>query len=208
MDGNRFAEITAQNTDTDTSLCYTQYRIDCVEDTIFRKMTKIDARPIRFFIAGVGLLFCLALLFIAGATLSPVLAQETEEVTANEVNEVARQLWCPLCSGVRLDSCDLAACIQMKEVIAVKLAEGEDAESIKAYFLDYYGPQILGEPPREGFNWLAWLLPPLALLGGGIFVWMRTRRMVQQSETTSAAAPMVPTDEDERKLEEELKRYD
>ena len=66
-----------------------------------------------------------------------VLAQDSppsasgSEITADEVNLVARELWCPLCSGVRLDACELKACDQMKEVIAIKLAEGEDTESIK-----------------------------------------------------------------------------
>jgi cytochrome c-type biogenesis protein CcmH len=133
-------------------------------------------------------------------------------VTADEVNEVARGLWCPLCSGVRLDSCELKACEQMKEVIAIKLAAGEDAEAIKAYFLEQYGPQILGEPPREGFNWLAWILPFAALVGGAFFLWNRIRSMIRPavqnaSESPDSQASKPPEDEYERKLEEELKRY-
>lgn len=72
---------------------------------------------------------------------------------------MSRELWCPLCSGVRLDSCELKACEQMKDVIAIKLSEGEDTTSIKSYFVDQYGPQVLGEPPRQGFSVLAWVLP-------------------------------------------------
>lgn len=106
----------------------------------------------------------------------------TPGVSPNEVNEVARDIWCPLCSGVRLDSCELLACQQMKDVIALKLAEGENSEQIKNYFLEQYGPQILGEPPREGFNWLAWILPVVALTGGGAFLWRQTRRLVRPSD--------------------------
>src|SRR5690606_11248496 len=84
-----------------------------------------------------------------------------------------------LCSGVRLDSCELKACDQMKDVIALKLSEGEDTQSIKNYFVEQYGPQVLGEPPRSGFNWLAWILPFVAALGGGLFVWLRTKAMVR-----------------------------
>lgn len=131
------------------------------------------------------------------------------EVTANEVNEVARELWCPLCSGVRLDSCELKACDQMKDVIAIKLAEGEDTQSIKAYFVEQYGPQVLGAPPLEGFNWLAWILPFVMLIGGGVFLWLRMQHMVRP-----AAATVEPqqrrksaADDYEQKLDEELKRY-
>jgi cytochrome c-type biogenesis protein CcmH len=133
----------------------------------------------------------------------------TGTVTANEVNEVARQLWCPLCSGVRLDACELKACTQMKDVIGEKLAEGEDAAAIKDYFVAYYGPQVLGEPPLEGFNWLAWVLPVLALVAGGLFVGTRVRNSMRRTQSMSAEAP-APTDGDaySRKLDEELKHYD
>jgi cytochrome c-type biogenesis protein CcmH len=152
-------------------------------------------------------------------------AQATEPAKASpdQVDVVARQLWCPLCNGVRLDACELKACDQMKDLIAVKLAAGEDAESIKAYFVQQYGPQVTGEPPQSGFNWLAWLLPGLAAVVGGYFFWRSTQRMMQPAplppsdETTpsSASASAKPSvgqdgeEEDEytRKLEEELSKY-
>ncbi len=128
-------------------------------------------------------------------------------VTADEINTVARELWCPLCSGVRLDACELKACQQMKEMIGLKLAEGEDTDSIRTYFVAQYGPQVLGEPTWEGINWLAWVLPFVVLAIGGYFMWHTVRRMVRP---TSAAAPAgaPPTDDEYgNKLAEELKRY-
>lgn len=135
-------------------------------------------------------------------------AAPTPEISADQVNAVARELWCPLCSGVRLDSCELKACEQMREVIAIKLAAGEDTESIKTYFFQQYGPQVLGEPPREGFNWLAWILPFAGLIGGGVYLWLRARRMMVPAAPV-AAATMSQSSEDalKRKLDEELKRY-
>ena len=47
----------------------------------------------------------------------------------------------------------------MKDEIAIKLAAGDGLPEIKSYFVDQYGPQVLGEPPWEGFNLLAWVLP-------------------------------------------------
>jgi cytochrome c-type biogenesis protein CcmH len=130
-------------------------------------------------------------------------------ITANDVNDVARQLWCPLCSGVRLDACELKACAQMKDVIGQKLASGEDAGSIKNYFVAQYGPQVLGEPPLEGFNWLAWILPVLALVAGGLFVGSRVRNSTRQAQQARAET-VTPAEGDaySRKLEEELKHYD
>ena len=152
-------------------------------------------------------------------------APGAEDVSSDQVNDVARELWCPLCSGVRLDACELKACDQMKEVIAIKLSEGENTDTIRAYFVEQYGPQVLGEPPREGFNWLAWILPFAALAAGAVFMWRKSQQMMQtKSEFTDApldpptpSAPGSPDegnasagqeeDEYSRKLEEELDNY-
>jgi len=134
-------------------------------------------------------------------------------VTADQVDAVAKQLWCPLCSGVRLDACELKACSQMKEVIGEKLAQGVDVQTIKNYFVAQYGPQVLGEPPMEGFNWLAWVLPVVAVVAGGIFVYSRTRKMVRTAPNATQGAPApgqgtASADEYAQKLDEELKHYD
>lgn len=135
------------------------------------------------------------------------------DITADQVNEIAKELWCPLCNNIRLDTCELKACDQMKDVIAIKLAEGQTLDDIRSYFVIQYGPQVLGEPPREGFNWLAWVLPVVALVVGGYAFWRKTQSLV---EAPSPAAPSTPTsanrpadsvDDYERRLEEELARY-
>jgi len=142
---------------------------------------------------------------------TPIAVVTPEGITADQVNVVARQLWCPLCNGVRLDACELKACAQMRDVIAIKLGEGESSESIQEYFVEAYGPQVLGRPPFEGFSWLAWMLPPLVLLVGGALVWMRVRSMVRPAEApqpkTALGADGVASHSDTyaARLEEELK---
>ena len=37
-------------------------------------------------------------------------------------------------------------------------------EEVEEFFVSRYGPSVLLKPPREGFNLLAWILPPLGLL--------------------------------------------
>jgi cytochrome c-type biogenesis protein CcmH len=177
----------------------------------------------------VRLLFSLATLALLLAALAfgtrallaqdatPPPAQEAQEaapgaapartVTADDVNVVARELWCPLCSGVRLDACELKACDQMKDMIEIQLAEGQDLQTIKNYFVEQYGPQVLGEPPRSGFNWLAWILPFVVVIAGGVFLWTRARGL-KPRPAGGPAAPGAPDDPYARKLEEELKRYD
>jgi cytochrome c-type biogenesis protein CcmH len=99
----------------------------------------------------------------------------------------------------------------MRQEISFKLAAGQDLESIKADFVTQYGPQILGEPPRQGFNWLAWLLPVAVMLAGAIFLVVRGRSLfVSSAAGRTAASPPATIQEDERlarQLDEELKRY-
>ena len=68
---------------------------------------------------------------------------------------------------------------------------------------------MLGEPPLEGFNWLAWILPFVALIGGGVFVWRNTHRMVSNAPKEAGAEPQSPADDKySQRLDEELKHYD
>jgi cytochrome c-type biogenesis protein CcmH len=110
------------------------------------------------------LLFCLA--GCAPAAVQPGLAA-TQPVTAisdDQVNAVARQLYCPICENISLDVCPTEACARWRELIREKLAAGWSVTQIKTYFASQYGDQVLPEPPLQGFNWLAYLLP-LALPG-------------------------------------------
>ncbi len=147
---------------------------------------------------------------------SPAYAQDggdSNDTAGNDaVYQVARELWCPLCSGVRLDACELKACEQMRQEIALRLEEGDDTEAIKEYFVDQYGPQVLGEPPREGFNWLAWITPFLALAIGAFVLLTRgrallfSRREVPQEHTATDPNPLEAQNTYEKKLDEELNR--
>ncbi len=139
-----------------------------------------------------------------------------QQISNDEVNSIARELWCPLCSGVRLDSCELRACEQMKDVIRIKLADGEGLDTIRDYFVNQYGPQVLGAPPTSGFNLLAWVLPVLVLVGGGLYLALRLRKSTQRGPEPaavtpgSAATPAQAAIDDEyaRRLEEELRKYE
>jgi cytochrome c-type biogenesis protein CcmH len=127
------------------------------------------------------------LLLLTSIWVASALGALAQTPTPNEINEIAKDLWCPLCNGVRLDNCELQACIQMKEVIAQKLAAGESREQIKAYFVEQYGDVVLGAPSTQGFNRLAWILPILAaVVGLGWLVYFI------RSVTRKRPAPIAP----------------
>ena len=57
----------------------------------------------------------------------------------------------------------------MKAFIRERIAAGDTKSEIKASLVDQFGPAVLAEPPKKGFELVAWLLP-LAGLALGVVV--------------------------------------
>ena len=128
-----------------------------------------------FLLIGLGLALVLA---------GPVSAQNAN-VTDDQVNAVARQLFCPVCENIPLDVCPTQACIQWRELIRQKLAAGWSADQIKQYFATQYGDRVLSQPPARGLNWLLYILPPVGILAGGFLVYRALRGMRQRGPKPS-----------------------
>jgi cytochrome c-type biogenesis protein CcmH len=125
--------------------------------------------------------------------------------TDDQVNAIAKGMYCPVCENIPLDVCPTQACIQWREVIRQKLAEGWSEAQIKDYFVAQYGDRVLAEPPPRGLNWLVYLVPPLVFLGGAylLFRVVSSWRREPVSEP-NPPAPAIPDDDYVRRLEEEL----
>jgi cytochrome c-type biogenesis protein CcmH len=79
-------------------------------------------------------------------------AQQDQPVTDDQVNAIAKQLYCPVCENIPLDVCGTQACAQWRELIREKLSQGWTDAQIKQYFADQYGDRVLAQPPAEGLN--------------------------------------------------------
>ena len=99
---------------------------------------------------------------------TPALAQDTV-VTDDEVNDVAKDLYCPVCENTPLDVCGTQACADWRELIRQQLSEGATAQEVQAYFVRQYGEGVLSNPPKTGFNLILWLFPVAAIVLGGFF---------------------------------------
>ena len=165
------------------------------------------------------------LLFISGGLLlmmtTAVSAQEQDQdVTDDEVNAVAKQLFCPTCENTPVDVCPTQTCSDWRADIRQQLAEGRSEPEILAYFADYYGPEVLASPPREGFGLVAWYLPVVVVLVAVVgFGWYfyRLQQAGQQQKMRTATTAVVPNsplsenspaphDKYRDELEQELKK--
>lgn len=124
----------------------------------------------------------------------------------DDVNAVAKELYCPVCENIPLDVCPTQACAQWRDLIRLKLAEGWSEADIKDYFVDQYGARVLAEPPRSGLNWLVYIVPPV-LLALGVFILYRTLRgMKKTAETIAPASPVTDDNDYLNRVEEELRK--
>jgi cytochrome c-type biogenesis protein CcmH len=146
----------------------------------------------------------IAVLAVGGA-----LAQVTnpQPPSDDQVNAIARELYCPVCENIPLDVCGTQACAQWRELIREKLSQGWNEAQIKQYFVDQYGDRVLATPPARGLNWLVYIVPPVAILAG-IFILYRAFQSWRQPVVPEIQpeAPSVQADEYAMRLEEELSK--
>ena len=123
--------------------------------------------------------------------------------------DLEAELVCPTCDTT-LDQSNAPVAQRMKQLIRQHIAAGWTEDQIKADLVDQFGPGVLAEPPKSGFDLLAWLLPLGLLVAGalgvGVVAWGWSRRRDGPSGETEPAVALDP--ELERRLDAELERYD
>ena len=125
----------------------------------------------------------------------------------DQVNAVARQLYCPVCANVPLDVCPTQACEQWRATIREELARGWTPQQIQDYFAQQYGERVLASPPARGLNLLVYVLPPLAFLAGAYLLYRAVRGWRRGPMASESGPPRIPAqDEYAQRLEDQLRR--
>lgn len=125
------------------------------------------------------------------------------------------ELVCPTCD-TPLETSNAPAADRMRAYIRRRIAEGATKEQIKAELVADFGPRVLAEPQKHGFELLAWLLPiggalaAAGLVGIAAWRWSRTREPAAAGAgghpSGNGRAPLGA--ELERRLDDELARFD
>lgn len=150
----------------------------------------------------------LVLLIIASGLYVTAIVQAQENMpTDDEVNAIAKKLYCPVCPNTPLDVCETQACADWREQIREQLAAGWTEEQVMGYFVEQYGERVLAEPERSGFTSLVWILPIVAVLLG-LFVAvlaLRSWRVGRDQSVASATQPQAAISAEARgKIENDL----
>ena len=151
--------------------------------------------------------FLLLMLLLAGLSTTSVSAQGPTP-TDDEVNRIAKQLYCPVCESTPLDVCPTEACRQWRDLIRSMLAEGKSEEEIKQYFVAQYGARVLAEPPNR---LVTYLVPAVVILLGalllfrGFQMWMKPS--ITETDVARVESAVGPSQDPYiARLEEELKK--
>lgn len=126
----------------------------------------------------------------------------------DEVNAIAKNIYCPVCENTPLDVCPTQVCAQWRELIREQLAMGWSEAQIRQYFVDQYGDRVLASPPARGLNWLVYVLPPAAILAGAfiLFRTLQTWKKPLPAVDAKVVNPIQENDEYVTRLENELRK--
>lgn len=119
--------------------------------------------------------------------------------------DLEAELVCPTCKTT-LDQSDAPVARRMKLFIRQRLAVGATAAEIKSELVDQFGPGVLAEPPKRGFDLLAWLLPLAFAVVGCVVVALLAWSWSRRRGPPDASEPLDPAVE--RRLDEELARFE
>ncbi|MCH7586999.1 MAG: cytochrome c-type biogenesis protein CcmH [Chloroflexi bacterium] len=149
--------------------------------------------------------FGLALVLIA-LVAAPAFAQDPEP-SDDEVNRIAKQLYCPVCPNTPLDVCSTQACAQWRATIREQLELGWNEDQIRQYFVEQYGDRVLATPPARGINWLIYVLPPVVIIVGGLLLLRTIRSWIGTNNGRLVQEELLPEkDVYVNQLEDELRR--
>jgi cytochrome c-type biogenesis protein CcmH len=149
----------------------------------------------------------------AAAALVALVLPASASAACPELRSLEGELMCPTC-GTTLELSNAPAANQIRRFVCQRAAAGDSKGEIKDKLVTDFGPGVLASPPKKGFDLLAWVLPLLAVgasaavLAGLVVRWSRRREPepAVDEQSSNGRAELDPALE--KRLEDELARYE
>jgi cytochrome c-type biogenesis protein CcmH len=116
------------------------------------------------------------------------------ETVSAHVHRLASELRCVDCIGISVADSGTAAARGQRRDIAARVRRGESDETIREWYVQTYGENILLKPAGRGVGLIVWGLPiAVVLLGGAglavaLFRWRRQPRLTPSDEDAALVA--------------------
>ena len=136
---------------------------------------------------------------------STAYAVQPDEIMANPVlesraRELSRELRCMVCQNQSIDDSDAPLARDLRLLVRERIASGESNSQVIEFLVARYGDFVLLRPRLIGVTLLLWFLPPLVLSGGGLALWLNSRRRLRSSDHSSPD-PLELSEEEKARLE-------
>ena len=123
--------------------------------------------------------FLLVVLALFGAT--PLYAVQVDEILPDAQLEararaISHDLRCMVCQNQSIDDSEAPLARDLRLLVRERIAAGDSDAQVIDFLVARYGEFVLLKPRLSPHTWLLWLLPPLALAGGGFALWINNRR--------------------------------
>ena len=81
-----------------------------------------------------------------------------------------------VCQNQSIDDSEAPLARDLRLLVRERIAAGDSDAQVLDFLVARYGEFVLLKPRLESHTLLLWLLPPLALAGGGLALWVYGRR--------------------------------
>src|SRR6266699_3602279 len=108
-------------------------------------------------------------------------AVQPDEIMSDPAKEtrardLSRELRCMVCQNQSIDDSEAPLARDLRLLVRERIAAGDSDAQVIDFLVARYGEFVLLKPRLKPHTLLLWLLPPLALAGGGLALWMHGRR--------------------------------
>jgi cytochrome c-type biogenesis protein CcmH len=118
----------------------------------------------------------------------------------SRARELSRELRCMVCQNQSIDDSDAPLARDLRLLVRERIASGDSDAQVIDFLVARYGEFVLLKPRFSSHTLLLWLLPPLALVGGGLVLWANMRRR-SGSKTGEDDSLLKLTADEEARLE-------
>src|ERR1700731_3854043 len=123
----------------------------------------------------------LAMTFLAVIGSSPARAVLPDEVMSDPAREararaLSQELRCMVCQNQSIDDSEAPLARDLRLLVRERIAAGDSDNQVMDFLVARYGDFVLRKPRVNQHTLVLWLLPPLALAGGGLALWLHNRR--------------------------------
>ena len=108
-------------------------------------------------------------------------AVQPDEIMADpgkeaRARDLSRELRCMVCQNQSIDDSEAPLARDLRLLVRERIAAGDSDNQVIDFLVARYGEFVLLKPRFNPHTLVLWLLPPLALAGGGLALWTYSRR--------------------------------